>query len=254
MFRLVNFPLLIFVVSFFILWLAARAGIFLRKRRATEEHAPEDVGTVLAAILTLLGLLIGFTFSMAVSRYDQRKNYEAEEANAIGTEYVRAELLPEADAAKVRRLLKDYTDQRVLFYTTWSEIKLQEINARAAQLQTELWSSVKTGVKTIPPPMVGLMLQGMNDVINREGYTQAAWRNRIPVAAWTLMVTIAIISSVLIGYSLRRRDTLSFLILPLAVSISFVLIADIDSPRGGAIRVHPQNLQVLSESLHVQTP
>lgn len=254
MFRLVNFPLLIFVVSFFMLWLAAGAGIFLRKRRVAEEHTPEDVGTVLAAILTLLGLLIGFTFSMAVSRYDQRKNYEAEEANAIGTEFVRADLLPAEDAAKVRLLLKSYADQRVLFYTTRSEMKVQEIDARVAQLQAELWSAVKLGVKTIPPPIVGLMLSGMNDVINREGYTQAAWRNRIPVAAWVLMAAIAIISSVLIGYSLRRRDTLSFLILPLAVSISFFLIADIDSPRGGAIRVKPQNLQVLSQSLHLPTP
>jgi len=254
MFRLVNFPLLIFVVSFFMLWLAARLGMFLRKRWAAEEHTPEDVGTVLAAILTLLGLLIGFTFSMAVSRYDQRKNFEAEEANAIGTEYVRAELLPDADAAKLRELLTSYLDQRVLFYTTRSEPKVREINARAARLQAELWAAVKSGVKTIPPPMVGLMLQGMNDVINREGYTQAAWRNRIPTAAWILMAAIASISSVLIGYSLRRRGILSFLILPLAVSISFFLIADIDSPRGGSIRVHPQNLHVLSQSLHVPTP
>ena len=82
------------------------------------------------AALTLLSLLIGFTFSMAISRYDQRKTYEEAEANAIGTEYVRLGVLPEADAARVRALLKDYLDQRVLFYTNRDANQLQQVNAR----------------------------------------------------------------------------------------------------------------------------
>ena len=89
---------------------------FLMRQRKLEEDIREDFGVILAATLTLLGLIIGFSFSMAMSRYDQRKNYEAAEANAIGTEYVRADLLPASDAAKVRALLRDYLDQRVLFY------------------------------------------------------------------------------------------------------------------------------------------
>ena len=84
---------------------------------------------MLSATLTLLGLLIGFSFSMAVSRYDQRKNYEEAEANAIGTEYVRADLLPAADAARVRNLLKKYVGQRVLFYTTRNQQRLAKIDA-----------------------------------------------------------------------------------------------------------------------------
>ena len=91
----------------------------------------------------------------------------------------------------------------------------------------------------------------MNDVLNSQGYTQAAWWNRIPIAAWGLMVAIAICCNLLIGYGARRpkgQGTL-FLVLPLVVSISFFLIADIDSPRGGVIRVSPQNLESLSQSL-----
>ena len=99
-----------------------------------------DAGLVLGATLTILGLIIGFTFSMAISRYEQRKNYEEAEANAIGTEYVRADLLPAADAQKVRALLANYTDQRILFYTTSDEQQLSRVNADTAQLQTELWS------------------------------------------------------------------------------------------------------------------
>ena len=88
-----------------------QSGDFLRgRRRPVRQDAREDLDIVEAAILTLLALIIGFTFSMAVTRYDQRKNYEEAEANAIGTEYVRADLLPTEDAVSVRELLRRYLD------------------------------------------------------------------------------------------------------------------------------------------------
>ena len=111
-------------------------------RRNVEQEVRQELGIILAATLTLLGLIIGFTFSMALSRYDQRMNYEEAEANAIGTEYLRAELLPPADAAKVRALIRSYLDQRILFYTAREEQQLQQVDARTALLQTELWSAV----------------------------------------------------------------------------------------------------------------
>src|SRR5208283_4783289 len=98
---------------------------------------------VQAATLTLLGLIIGFSFSMATTRYDQRKNYEEAEANAIGTEYVRAELLPAADAARVHTLLKKYLDLRIAFYRTRSQSDLRQIDADTLQLQTAMWSAVR---------------------------------------------------------------------------------------------------------------
>ena len=224
---------------------------FLRKRRRNlEEEEREDFGVVEAAILTLLALLIGFTFSMAVSRYDQRKNYEEAEANAIGTEYVRAQLLPAADAARVRDLLKNYLDQRVLFYTTRDERELEQINAYTAQLQIDLWSTVRTPAAASPTPVIALAVSGMNDVLNSQGYTQFAWWNRIPVTAWCLMASIAIFVNLLLGYGARRMGRLFIVVLPFAVSISFFLIADIDSPRRGLIRVQPQNLLSLSQSMN----
>ena len=245
-------PLLVFVLSFFVLWLSTRIGAsFLRRHRKLEEDTREDFGVILAATLTMLGLLIGFSFSMATGRYDQRKNYEEAEANAIGTEYVRADLLPAADAAKVRALLRNYLDQRVLSYVTRDEQQIRQIDARTAQLQTELWSAVLAPAAAQPTPMVALAVSGMNDVLNSQGYTQAAWRNRIPIAAWGLMAAIAICCNVLVGYGARnlKAKGILFLVLPLVVSISFFLIADIDSPRGGVIRVNPQNLASLVESL-----
>jgi hypothetical protein len=96
---------------------------------------------------------------------------------------------------------------------------------------------------------MALAVSGMNDVINSQGYTQAAWWNRIPAGAWALMGVIAIFCNLLLGCGERRKSVLVILVLPLVVSISFFLIADIDSPRGGLIRVLPQNLIALSQSM-----
>lgn len=251
--RLTDFPLLVLFLSFLLLFLAAQVGDQLRDRMLPlKEEERNDYGIVLGATLTLLGLLIGFTFSMAVSRYDQRKNYEEAEANAIGTEYVRADLLPAKDSSRVRELLRKYADLRILFYTTRDQQRIAKINADTAELQNELWSSVQPAAAAQPTPVIALAVSGMNDVLNSQGYTQAAWWNRIPLAAWVLMVAIAVCCNLLIGYSAHRKDWRIFLIVPVAVSIAFFLISDIDSPRGGTIRVAPQNLVSLSQSIRTQ--
>jgi hypothetical protein len=248
--QIVDFPLVVLAVSLLVQWLAAwLADAFRSRMRPLKELEREDYGIVLTASLTLLGLIIAFSFSMAVSRYDQRKNYEEAEANAIGTEYVRADLLPAADAARVRELLRRYLDQRILFYTTRDGPQLRRIDADTTQLQNELWSTVRAAAAAQPTPLMGLAISGMNDVLNSQGYTQAAWWNRIPSAAWGLMAAIAVFCNLLHGYHARTGDALLFLVLPLSVSISFFLIADIDSPRGGLIRVLPQNLLHLTQSL-----
>ena len=245
-------PLLFLALACFVLWFAARIGAaFFKGRHRLAEDVRGDFDLILTATLTLLGLIIGFSFSMAISRYDQRKNYEEEEANAIGTEYLRADLLPSADAAKVRALLRAYLDQRILFYKTRDKQRLLQIKAKTAQLQGELWSAAHAPAASQPTPMVALAVSGMNDVLNSQGYTQAAWWNRIPLAAWAVMVAIALCCNLLVGYGARRAEAegLLMVVLPMVVSIAFYLIADIDSPHGGVIRVQPQNLVSLAQSL-----
>src|SRR5690349_18316930 len=172
----VNYPIVAFLLSLIVLWLSAQLGASVRRRlRPVDEDEWKDLNTVLAATLTLLGLIIAFSFSMAISRYDQRKNLESEEANAIGTEQVRAGLLPADDAVRVRDLLKHYLAQRVLFYEIRDERRLGQIDSETAHLQAELWAAVQTVVATHPTPPVTLVAAGMNDVINSQGYTQAAW-------------------------------------------------------------------------------
>lgn len=250
--KLLNMPVLVFVFSFIVLGISVKLGSFIaRKLRPVKEDEREDLGLVTSASLTMLALIIGFTFSMAVGRYDQRKNYEEEEANAIGTEYVRADLLSAADAATVRQLLTQYLDQRILFYTTRDLQKLDAINSETATLQNKMWATVQEAANRQPTPVVALAVAGMNDVLNRQGYTQAEWWNRIPTGAWCLMVALGICCSLLIGYGAHKGAKL-FSVLPFLLSIAFFLIADIDSPRRGVIRVIPQNLISLSQSMHSQ--
>ena len=147
-------PLLIFVLSFAALWLTAWVGAWLRKKeREQEADFRDDFGVILAATLTLLALIIGFSFSMATTRYDQRKNYEEQEANAIGTEYLRADLLSPVNAAKVRSLLRSYLDQRILFFAIHDEEELRQISARTVQLQAELWAAIKPAAVEQPTPV-----------------------------------------------------------------------------------------------------
>ena len=250
--HIMNVPVLVFLVSWSILWLTSRLGVYVgRHRRDLESGEREDLNVIITSVLTLLGLLIGFTFSMATTRYDQRKNYEEEEANAIGTEYLRLGLLSSADAAKIQELLRAYLDQRIHFYQTQNPAKLQQINEQTSRLENDLWSAVETSARSNPTPVVALSVSGMNDVLNSQGYTQAAWWNRIPVAAWGLMFAIALCCAYLVGFTAHHVEGKPhrYFILPMIVAVAFLLIADIDSPRGGVIRIHPQNLESLAQSL-----
>ena len=247
---ILNQPFLLFIITFLLLWFAAWSGMSLRSRRSElSESMRSDYSVIVGATLTLLGLLIGFTFSMATTRYDQRKTLEEEEANAIGTEYTRADFLPAQDSTRVQDLLRHYTGLRIRFYTTRNQAELRSIDTETSKLQSQLWTTVAAAAKLQPNPLSALASSGMNDVLNAQGYTQAAWWNRIPIAAWILMFLIAALSNILLGYGMHGKATVLAVILPLAVSISFFLIADIDSPRRGVIRVRPQNLYALADSL-----
>jgi hypothetical protein len=248
---LTDSPLLVFICSMLLLSAAAWIGGFVvRADRQLSDESRENFAVVLAASLTLLGLIVGFSFSMAVSRYDQRKNYEEAEANAIGTEYLRLDLLPADAASAARALLRAYTEQRISFYTTRTASGLAQVDKDTLRLQRQLWMAVRSPALSQPDALKGLAVAGMNDVLNSQGYTQAAWWNRIPPAAWAMMVLIAVLCNAMVGYSGGRGRPRSgaLLILPLIVSISLFLIADIDSPRGGIIHVAPQNLISLEES------
>ncbi len=191
---------------------------------------------------------------MAIDRHDQRIVLEEGEANAIGTEYLRADLLPRKTAEQTKDLLIQYLDQRILFYSKQNPEKTYEIRHKTTDLQNEMWNTILPVARTQDTPAIALAISGMNDVLNSQGYVQAAWWNRIPYTAWSLMVAIAICANILVGFGARnfKKNMGLFMIFPFVISISFFLIADIDSPRGGVIRIEPQNLIALKKSLNEQ--
>ncbi|QWE09588.1 hypothetical protein AOC20_02975 [Polynucleobacter ibericus] len=255
MIQLLNYPLAVFAVSLLVLAFAVWFGhAGLSRYRTKDTETSVDLGIIQTATLTLLALIIGFTFSMAIDRHDQREIFEEGEANAIGTEYLRADLLPSNTAAATKELLIQYIDQRILFYSQQSPEKIQEIRDKTDQLQTALWKEILPTVRTQATPAIALVASGMNDVINSQGYVQAAWWNRIPFTAWVLMAAIAICANLLVGFGARNfeKNTGLFMIFPFVISVSFFLIADIDSPRGGVIRIEARNLVALKNNLTQQ--
>lgn len=231
-------------------WFSAQLGAYC-KRRTLERELREDLSVILAAALTLLGLVIGFSFSMAIGHYDQRLRCEAAEANAIGTALLRANLLPAVDGMRLRDLLISYTAQRVLFYRARNEHESDQAKAATARLQADLWSTVRASAVAQQTPIIALAVAGVNDVLSSQDNTQAAWLNRIPLPAWMLIGTIAVISNVLLGYTSRYdgHKVKRFLILPILVSSSLFLIGDLDSPYGGLIHIVPRNLMNISQPM-----
>ena len=248
---LVDHPFVMFLVSFAGLVLAALSGVVAQRVWSPIKSGDQnEFNIVQSAALTLLGLIVGFSFSMAVSRYDQRKNLEEAEANAIGTEYVRADLMPESGAAATRGLLKRYLNQRIQFYVTEDQGKLDAIGVETARIATELWASARSAAAADRTAVAALVASGMNDVLNSADYTEAAWLNRIPMPAWWLMVVIGVACNVTLGFGSRRFKSFLLLVVPATVSVAFFLIADMDSPRGGLVLVPPQNLSRLATGLN----
>jgi hypothetical protein len=244
-------PIVLFVFSIVILLIGALVGTQVHRRFPLDEDMRTDFNILLGAALTFLALIIGFSFSMASSRYDQRKNLEEAEANAIGTEYSRAQLLPAADTAKIQALLKAYIDLRIQYYTETDDDARRSNEARTNKLQNDLWSTVLPPAATTPNPIVALVVAGMNDVLNSQSYAQAAFRNRIPLSTWNLIGVIALCCNFMVGYGVKSRQSARRLlfVFPLFISVAVMFIADIDAPRRGIIRVVPQNLVSLQQSL-----
>ena len=248
--ELVDRPLLMLVVLFVGLLAAAMLGVVAQNAWSpikASDHS--ELAIVQSGALTLLGLIVGFSFSMAITRYDQRKNLEEAEANAIGTAYVRADLMPASAAAPMRSTLRRYLDHRILIYVTADRGELERISAETAKLGADLWASARSVVAADPTPASALVAWSINDVLNSADTTTAAWLDRVPIPAWWLLVLIGVGANVTLGFGTKRFNSLLLVIVPLTVAISAFLIADIDSPRGGVVQVAPENLNRLAKSL-----
>lgn len=238
---------LFFPLTLFALLLAGAAGTALRQRFpkiVMDEHAG-PFGAVQAAVLALPGLLLGFSFSMGVGRYDSRKNAEIGEANAIGTAFERTGSMPGDVAERQRALLRRYTEERIRFYEAgrdWAAVAnaAQDASGVQTQMVAEAEHSMGDGKRDAVANGCLGALTGMGDAAE---IRQAALENGIPTMAWFLLITVSVFASFLVGLGMVRRHGLLLVILPVVVAASLTLIRDLDTPRGGLIRVRQDSMR-----------
>ena len=229
----------LFVLFAVILVFASEAGFRLGRKaemRAAGKTAPR-LGAIEGGVLALLGLLLGFTMSMAVARYEARKQLVLDEANAIGTSHLRTRL----HYADVR----DDLD------------RLQANREQAARLQNEFWTrAVSYGLKDPNPVRAGLLLQSLNEVINLESARWMALQNQVPAAVICVNGIVALSAAILVGYAFGlegRRQVFATSMLALVITVVFAVIIDLDHPRQGFMQVSQQPLLDLQRQLTVPT-
>jgi len=243
------FPIwVVFVATIVAFLVATNVGHLLgvrRKGRLGEVETP-DMGATLGGLLGLLGLLLAFTFGMAGERFDRRKTLVVEEANAIGTAWLRTDLIPVPQRAQARDVLRDYTQARLDIATT--ERRSEGI-VRSEKLQGELWSITAAAAAASPTPTVALFVTAVNEVIDMHGRrVAAALRNPIPPTIFATLYAVAILVLGATGYAgglSGDRSSMASLVLALVLAAVFALILDLDRPYEGLLTVSQQAIRDL---------
>jgi len=220
-----------------------------------DDDSKAHINATQASTLGILALLLAFTFSLSLQRFDTRSDAMVDEANAIGTAYLRAELLPAPLRDETRGLLRDYVDVRVKAGSV-SIIKENEwdsLMAEAGSLQNALWNNARRAVEANPNPVPsGMFVQATNDLIDSFGRRDAALHRHVPEVVLFLLLGTFLITSVIVGFSGgvvgRRPPLVSFAMVVLIVVLVFVIL-DLDRPIRGLIVVSEKNLVDLQASM-----
>jgi hypothetical protein len=225
-----------------------RVGRWRQRRAVHEKETP--VGAIVAAILGLPAFLIAFTFGMAASRFEIRRGLVLEEANAIGTTYLRAALVPEPHRAEIRTLLRDYVDLRLEGVEAGTFVPSL---ARSEELQGRLWAQAVGAAEKKPTPITGLLIQSLNEVIDLHAKrVTMGVRNRIPSPIWGALYFTVILAMLGVGYYeglASSTRTLETLVLVVTFSGVLWLLADLDRPQEGLIKVSQQAMIDLRKSM-----
>ncbi len=230
-----------------------RLGRFRHRRSEREKDAP--VGAMVGSTLGLLAFMLAFTFGMAASRFDTRKLLVLDEANAIGTTYLRAAMLPDG-RDEVRGLLRDYVDARLEAVQSGD---LAAALRRAEEVQAQLWTrAVAVGQQHPNSIVVGLFVESLNEVIDLHAKRlTAGLRNRIPGTIWAVLFTIAVLSLGAMGYHSGLVGTdrsLAVIAVAFAFSAVIALVVDLDRPQEGTLRVSQQALIDVRQSMTAPAP
>ena len=231
---------MVFALSLFASLIAGEIGHQLGRIRQRAEHEREPtVGGIVAAELGLLAFLLAFTFSLAASRFEARREALLEEANAIGTTFLRAEMLPEPERTAIRQELRDYVDVRL---TAVEEGNLESGIRRSAELQNQLWKgAVAAAEKDLRSIPTGLFIQSLNSVIDLHARRLfVVLGSRIPTLVWLVLFGVAVLSFGSMGYQSgitgARRSPVA-LTLALTFAAVMWMVVDLDRPQEGLLRV-----------------
>jgi hypothetical protein len=235
----------IFVVSLILILGASEVGRRLGVRAV--DHGGDDVSTLEGAILGLLALMIGFTFAMALSRFEGRRDGVLNEANAIGTTALRARLLPAPHAAETLKLLREYAQIRLnITQRVASSADLDAAIVSSNTLQEALWQQAKAvSAKDNAMVPTGLFIQTLNEMIDNHEKRLTALRNRVPNIVLIALYGVAIIASAFTGYASgleARRTRLPIYLTGILVASVILMIQDLDRPNTGFITVSQQPL------------
>lgn len=252
-----NIPLwAVFVLTTILLFLSAELGYQVGRRRSSRytEEGKKITGIILGAALGMLAFLLAFTFGMAGSVNRERKQLVLEEANAIGTTYLRAQLLPKKQCAEIQRLLRKYVDIRADIRNVKRVEDLKPILLRSEEVHDQLWTQAVDLVDDISEPIfVGLFVESLNEVIdlNSKRLT-AGLRSRIPNSIMLTLYFVAILTMVIMGYNAGisgARTVVTRFLLVLAFSSVLVLITELDRPRKTVIKINQQAMVDLQNSM-----
>jgi hypothetical protein len=244
---LLDHPLLVFVLGMVLFLIAAWVGALMEKR--STEPKSEAFELVQGATLTLLGLLLGFTFAMAVSRFDSRMELAVDEASAIETSWLRAGTMPPPLDTESRAALLAYTNARLELRNAGADEQERDVASEHADaLEHQIWRLAQQEAVDKRDPVSALYMSSLQNVFDLKTKRGAVYDNRIPSSAWALLLFLGVAANLLVGFSIGHRWWLLW-VLPLVVAGTLMLVADLDSPVSGFIRVEPKALDQLPSLL-----
>jgi hypothetical protein len=251
---MVVLPILVVCGLFAAVLLSIEVGyrMGIRRRSRMPQNLKPIHPAVESSVFTLMGLLIAFTFYGAGSRFDARRNLMVREANAIGTTYLRLDLLPPETQPELRQDFRTYVRSRLDVYRKIADFKaLDTALDQSVALQHSVWNKTVDATKGIGPAEKSLVLTTLNQMIDITTEQTVALVTHPPTAVFVMLALMVIASSALVGYTMSAfavRDWVSTLIFALTVSIAVYVILDYEFPRVGFVRIDPVD-QVLVETL-----
>lgn len=225
-----------------VLLLAVESGYrFARYRHQRSAQEKETaLGGMVGATLGLLAFMLAFTFGLAGSRFEARREVVLNEANAIGTTYLRGALLPDPMRTDARNLLREYVDVRL---QAVQQNNVNEAIAKSEELLDQLWSTAVAAVQKERSPTTNLFVTSLNEVIDLHATRLMRLRNRVPAVIWIVLYLLALLAMGMIGYQgglSGAKRSLAVIALVLGFSSVMYLIADLDRPGQGMLQVNQE--------------